>query len=491
MTPAVILATIAGYFALLFIISWAVNRRQTGGNYFGNKETPWIIAAIAAMGAPISGVTFISVPGMVIGKGFSYLQMVIGFIIGYFIIAYVLVPLFYKKNLVSIYGYLEERFGGSTHKTGAWFFFVSKMLGASVRFFVVCVVLQSLVFGPLGIPFVVNVILTIALIGLYTAQGGVKTVIWTDTLKSFCLIASVVLCIVFVAKGLGFNFGSMCKAVADNDHSRIFFFDNPKEGTYFWKQFISGIFMVIACTGLDQDLMQRSLSCKNFKESQKSLITSVFSQLVVISLFLILGVLLLLYYQANLSAGGDLMTELGTSDNLFGKVVASPGIPTIVGILFIVGLIAAAYSAAGSALTALTTSFTVDILGSAAGKDEKAVTKTRKWVHLGMAVCMGIVIIIFNIINNQDAISAVYTLASYTYGPILGLFTFGMFCKKDVRDKWVPVVCVAAPLLCLVIKKWLMASFGYTMSFELLIVNAALTVAGLCCLIKKTPKTAE
>ena len=477
MTPVTILVTIAAYFLLLFIISWAVNRRKDS-DYFGGRQTPWIVAAIAAMGAPISGVTFISVPGMVIDKGWSYLQMVLGFIIGYFIIAYVLVPLFYKKNLVSIYGYLDERFGVSTHKTGAWFFFISKILGASVRFFVVCIVLQSLVFGPLGIPFVANVVITIALICLYTAQGGVRTVIWTDTLKSLCLILSVVLCIIFIAKALGTE--GLAATVAADDSSRIFFFDDPKSGIYFWKQFLAGIFMVIATTGLDQDLMQRNLSCKNYKDSQKSLIFSVFTQFIVIALFLILGSLLLLYYRGNM--GGD-TAALGSSDNLFGAVVASKGMPVIVGILFILGLISASYSAAGSALTALTTSFTVDILKTDLKSEE--MKKKRRIVHYSMAVMMGLVIIIFNIINNQDAISAVYTLASYTYGPILGLFCFGMFSRRSVRDKWVPIVCIASPVICFFVRYALLHGLGYVMSFELLLLNAALTILGLFALSRK------
>lgn len=491
MTPWIVLATIAGYFALLLIISAIVNRKKDGGNFFGNRKTPWIIAAIAAMGAPISGVTFISVPGMVVTKDFSYLQMVFGFVVGYFVIAYLLVPLFYKKNLTSIYGYLEDRYGVATHRTGAWFFFISKMLGASVRFFVVCVVLQSLVFGPLGIPFFVNIILTVALIFLYTSQGGVKTVIWTDTLKSLCLITSVVLCIVFIAKGLGFNFGSMCKSVIDDPSSRVFFFDNPNEATTFWKQFVGGIFMVIACTGLDQDLMQRNLSCKNFKDSQKSLVVSGFTQIIVISLFLILGVLLMQFYKSNAlldagAANASVKEALGTTDNLFGAVVAAPGMPVIVGILFVIGLISAAYSAAGSALTALTTSFTVDILDANKESDQTKVSKTRKWVHLGMAVCMGAVILVFNAINSQDAISAVYTLASYTYGPILGLFAFGMFCKKPVHDKLVPVAAILAPVLSFAIQWALKTYCGYTVGFELLLMNAALTVIGLLLLIKRT-----
>ena len=472
MTPWIVLATIVGYFILLFIISWAASRKSdTATALSGGRQAPWFIVAIAMLGAPISGVTFISVPGMVVTKGFSYIQMALGFIVGYFVIAYVLIPLFYKRNLVSIYGYLEQRFGGSTHKSGAWFFFISKMLGAAVRFYVVCVTLQLLVFSPLHIPFVINVIVTIALIFLYTLQGGVKTVIWTDTLKSFCLILSVVLSIYFVAKGLGYDFGGLCKAVAGDDTSRVFFFDNPKEGTYFWKQFIAGIFMVIATTGLDQDLMQRSLACKNANESAKNLIVSVFLQVIVIALFLILGT-------------GIAMPE--KTDELFGTVAFSEGMPVLLGVVFIIGLIAAAYSAAGSALTSLTTSFTVDILGADKKQDDATLGRTRRMVHIAMAAGMGLVILVFYAISNSDAISAVYTLASYTYGPILGLFAFGMMCKSPVRDRLVPVVCIAAPVISFFIQMWLKNQFDYTLGFELLLLNAALTMLGLALLIKKS-----
>lgn len=480
MTPWIVLLTIVGYFLLLFLISWAVSRRSdSNAALTGGREAPWFIVAIAMIGAPISGVTFVSVPGMVVAKGYSYLQMALGFIIGYFAIAYVLIPLFYKRNLVSIYGYLEQRFGAGTHKTGAWFFFVSKMLGAAVRFYVVCVTLQLLVFAPLGIPFIINVIATIALIFLYTLQGGVKTVIWTDTLKSFCLIASVVLCIVFIAGGLGYDLAGMCKAIAADDTSRMFFFDNPKEGTYFWKQFIAGIFMVIATTGLDQDLMQRTLASKNAAESKKGLIVSGITQFFVIALFLILGTLLAMHVKAN----GMTMPE--KTDELFGAVAFSNGMPVIVGVLFILGLVAAAYSAAGSALTSLTTSFTVDILNADKRQDEKALTRTRKLVHVCMAAGMGVVILIFYAISNSDAISAVYTLASYTYGPILGLFAYGMMCRTQVRDGLVPVVCVAAPVISFFVQMWLEHSFGYTLGFELLLLNAALTMVGLLLLQKR------
>lgn len=482
-TPWIIIATIIGYFILLFLISWFATRKSDSKDALtGGNKAPWFIVAIAMIGAPISGVTFISVPGMVLAKGYSYLQMVLGFLMGYFVIAYVLIPLFYKRHLVSIYGYLEERFGSDTHKTGAWFFFISKMLGAAVRFYVVCITLQLLVFDALGIPFVLNVIVTTALIFLYTLQGGVKTVIWTDTLKSFCLIASVVLCIYFIAKGLGYDFGEMCKAVASDESSRIFFFDNPKEGTYFWKQFIGGIFMAIAMTGLDQDMMQRTLASPNAKESQKGMIVSGITQIFVIGLFLILGTLLSMYAKSK----GMAMPE--KSDELFGSVIWSDGIPVIAGIFFIIGLIAAAYSAAGSALTSLTTSFTVDILGADKKQDEQKLSATRKLVHVAMAAGMGIVIIVFYFLSNSDAISAVYSIASYTYGPILGLFAFGMMCKTSVKDKMVPIVCIAAPVLSWVIQWWLKQQFDYTIGFELLLLNAALTMLGLFIFKKSTPK---
>ncbi len=474
MTPTIIIITIAAYVLLLMGISYFAGRGSDNSTFFtGNRRAPWPVVAFAMIGAAISGVTFISVPGMVEAKGYAYLQMVLGFIVGYFVIAFLLVPMFYRRNLISIYGYLEQRFGTGTYSTGAWFFFLSKMLGAAVRFFVVCAVLQLLVFSPLHIPFVFNVIVTIALIWLYTVQGGVKTLIWTDSLKSFCLIMSVVLCIYFVATNLGYSFGEMTSAIKEHHTSRMFFFDNPKEGTYFWKQFLAGVFMAIATTGLDQDMMQRNLACKNFRQSQKNMIVSGVTQFFVIALFLLLGTLLIIF----LDSKG--IAHPAKSDDIFAMVATHPDVPVIVGILFILGLIAAAYSAAGSALTSLTTSFTVDILRAHKKQDEKKLTRTRKGVHVIMSAVMGLVIIAFYYLSDQDAISAVYTLASYTYGPILGLFVYGMFWKKPVRDRLVPFVCVAAPCLSWCIQWILNHVWGYETSFELLIMNALLTVIGL------------
>ena len=461
------------------VISWFASRGSNNSTFFnGNRQAPWGLVAFAMIGAAISGVTFISVPGMVAAKGYSYLQMVLGFIVGYFAIAFVSVPIFYRRNLIRIYGYLEDRFGKSTYHTGAWFFFVSKMLGAAVRFYVVCVVLQSMVFGPLGIPFAITVVVSILLIWIYTVQGGVKTLIWTDTLKSFCLVASVGLCIYFIAGNLGLNFGEAFSAVTSHSSFKMFYFDDPLAGTYFWKQFLAGIFMAIALNGLDQDMMQRNLACRDSRQSQKNMIVSGITQFFVIALFLILGTMLLIYMD---SKG---MAHPAKPDDTFAAVVDSPGMPIIVGILFIVGLVSAAYSAAGSALTSLTTSFTVDIMGANRRMDDRRLAITRRLVHLGMSVAMGLVIIAFYYLSNQDAISAVYTLASYTYGPILGLFVFGLACKRPVRDCLVPAVCILAPVLSWVTQWALKEYCNYTTSFELLLMNAGFTILGLLLLLK-------
>ena len=427
----------------------------------------------------ISGVTFISVPGMVAASGFSYLQMVLGFVVGQILIAYVLVPLFYKMNLVSIYEYLENRFGMSSYRTGAWFFFISKMLGAAVRLFLVCVVLQLLVFGPMKLPFLLNVIFTVGLVWLYTFRGGVKSLIWTDTLKTVCLIVSVILCIYYIATDLHLDFGGLWQTINQSDMSRMFYFDDVNDKRYFFKQFLAGVFTMIAMNGLDQDMMQRNLSCKNFKDSQKNMITSGISQFFVISLFLMLGVLLYVYAEIN----GIQAPQ--KSDELFPMIATQGYFPVIVGILFVVGLISSAYSAAGSALTALTTSFTVDILG-VKGKSEDQVVRLRKRVHVGMAVVMGIVIFVFNLLNNTSVIDAVYILASYTYGPILGLFAFGIFVKKQVKDKYIPLVAILSPILCFILDRNSQTWFGgYSFSYELLILNALFTFIGLLFLIRK------
>lgn len=481
MSPIAILITIAAYFVILFTISYIAGRKADNEGFFvGNRKSTWYVVAFAMIGSSISGVTFVSVPGMVAASGFSYLQMVLGFVAGQIIIAFVLIPLFYRMNLVSIYEYLENRFGISSYKTGAWFFFISKMLGAAVRLFLVCLTLQLLVFEPFHLPFILNVIITVALVWLYTFRGGVKSLIWTDSLKTFCLVVSVVLCIYYIASDLNLGFGSMIATISENDFSRMFFFDDVNDKRYFFKQFLAGVFTMIAMTGLDQDMMQRNLSCKNFKDSQKNMITSGISQFFVILLFLMLGVLLYIF------TARQGIENPEKSDELFPMTATGDYFPAIVGVLFIIGLISAAYSAAGSALTALTTSFTVDILG-AKNKAENELVKIRKRVHIGMAITMGVVIFVFNLLNNTSVIDAVYILASYTYGPILGLFAFGIFTKKQVRDKYIPWVAIASPILCFILQKNSERWFnGYQFSYELLIFNALFTFIGLCLLIKKS-----
>ena len=478
MTPTTIIITIAAYFAVVLLISWFTGRKSDNAGFFsGNRRQSWYVVAFAMIGSAMSGVTFVSVPGMVGVSGFGYMQMALGFIAGQLVIAFVLVPLFYKMNLVSIYGYLEERLGVSSYRTGAWFFFISKMLGASVRLYLVCISLQLMVFGPLGIPFWVNVMVTVLIVLLYTFRGGVKAVIWIDFLKTFCMLVSIILCTVFISKALGFNFREMTAAVSGSGMSRMFWFDDPDHPQFFLKQFFGGMFTLIAMTGLDQDMMQRSLACRNFKDSQKNVIVSALLQTVVIFLFLVLGVLLYMF------AGRNGITETG--DTLFPAVATSGLLPAAVGILFVVGLVSCSFAAGGSALTALTTSFTVDILGTRDRGEEK-VKSMREKVHVAMAICMGLTIIVFNFLNNTSAIDAVYKLASYTYGPILGMFAFGIMTKRRTSDRAVPFISVIAPLACLILQlnseRWF---GGYKFSYELLILNALFTFIGLLAFSRK------
>ena len=389
--------------------------------------------------------------------GWGYLQMCMGFFLGYLIIAFVLTPLYFKLNVVSVYQYLENRFGMSSYKTGAWFFFVSKMLGAAVRLFLMCATLCML----LRIPIWITVIVVVALEWAYTVRGGVKAVIGLDIIKTICMLVAVGLCLVLIAREVG---------KPDTSMMRVFYFDDINHPQFFVKQLLGGIFTIVACTGLDQDLMQRTLACKNVRDSQKNLVVSSLLQIVVIALFLLLGVYL---YQFAALHGID-----AKGDALFPAVTWSGALPKVVGVLFVIGLVMAGFPAGGSALTALTTSFTVDILG---GRD-----RSRVWVHTGMAVLMAVCILVFNALNSTSVIDAVYRLASYTYGPILGLFAFGMCCKTPVKDKWVPVVAILAPILCLILDLNSVRWFnGYHFSYEILLINALFTMAGLSLLRKK------
>ncbi len=481
LSPLAVILTMLGWFILIFGVSLLASRgvRNSGDFFNGGRKAPWWVVAIAMIGAPMSGVTYVSVPGMVgtDGAAMSYMQMVAGFLVGYIIIAFVLIPVFYRKNMVSIYQYLEDRFGSAPHKTGAWFFFISKLLGASVRLFVVCITLQLMVFGPLGLPFIVNTLICMVIVLAYTFRGGMKSVLWTDTLKTVCMTVTIVLTIVLIAKDLGLDASGTVETIKGSGMSRIFFFDDPNHPRFFWKQFLSGVFTVIAMTGLDQDLMQRTLSSRNASESRKNMIIGGVMQVPVVFMFLCLGVLLYTYAaQRGISESGDL---------IFPAVATGGSLPSFVGVLFVLGLVSCAFSAGGSALTALTTSFTADIIGTE-GKSEETITSIRKKVHLVIAALMVLCIWAFYLLNTKSAIDAVYKLASYTYGPILGMFAFGLCCKRKVREKWVPLVAVLAPILSYVLQAHSEQWFGgYRFSYELILVNALLTVAGMCLLIRK------
>jgi len=461
MSPWMIILTIALYFGAMLVVS----RLSGKGDFYGTRKSHWLPVTIAMIGACMSGVTFVSVPGMVGVSGMGYLQMCLGFMAGYVVIAFVLMPLYYRLQVVSIYQYLQNRFGMGSYKTGAWLFFISKMLGASVRLFLVCLTEQLLIFGPLGLPFALNVVLNVAVVLAYTFRGGVHAVIWTDVLKTLCMVVAVVLSIVFIGRDLGLDGKGLVGSITSSEMSRVFFFDDVNHPQYFWKQFLGGLFTVVAMTGLDQDMMQRALSSRNSGEAKRNLLVSSLLQTVVIFLFLCLGVLL--YRYAAVSGIPE------TGDKLFPAVATGGGLPAVVGILFVLGLVSTAYGAGGSALTSLTTSFTVDILGN---REER----TRRRVHLAMAALMAVVILVFNALNSTSAIDAVYKIASYTYGPLLGMFAFGILTKKQVRDRWVPLVSVIAPLVCLMLQlnsvRWL---GGYQFSYEILPLNAGLTFLGL------------
>lgn len=483
MTPAAVIATVLGYIAVLFAVAWLSGRRADNAGFFtGNRRTPWYMAALAMIGAAMSGVTFISVPGSVAADAFSYMQMVAGFTVGQLVVAFVLVPAFYRLRVVSLYQWLDDRFGVSSHRTGAWFFFISKMLGAALRVYVVCAVMQLLVFSHYGLPFWLNALVTMGFVWLYTQQGGVKSLIWTDTLKTVCLVASLVLSILFIMRSLDMSLAAMATEVAASPMSRIFFFDDPSSGRYFWKMFWAGVVLLIAMTGLDQDMMQRNLSCPTPRDSQKNILLTAASQIVVIFLFLVLGVLLYIYM---VRTGLAMPSK---SDQVFSLVAVGGGLPAVVGVLFVVGLISSTYSAAGSALTALTTSFTVDILDGTSRYGDRRLTRVRRSVHVGMAALMAGVILAFGYLADDSVINLVYKVAGYTYGPILGMFAFGMCTRRKVRDRWMPLVALLAPVLSALLQYAAREMWGYQIGFELLIYNAAFTVLGMILLIERHEK---
>ncbi|MFA6403675.1 MAG: sodium:solute symporter [Salinivirgaceae bacterium] len=485
MTPIEVIGILVVYFSILVIISHFTGRGAGNDAFFlGNKKSPWFLVAFGMIGASISGVTFISVPGWVGTSQFSYLQMVLGYVLGYIIVAGVLLPVYYRLNLTSIYTYLEQRFGKVSYKTGATFFLVSRLLGSSIRLYLVSSVLQLLVFEAWGVPFFVTVAATIALIWLYTFKGGIRTIVYTDTFQTFFMLSAVVLTISIISHELNFSFTQMVFAVKNNPLSKVWFFDNPLEKTFFVKQFLSGVFITIAMTGLDQDMMQKNLSCRNLKEAKKNMYWYGVAFLPVNLLFLTLGVLLYIYAA---SKGIDLPQK---SDELFPLLATQGYLPKTVSLLFILGLISAAYSSADSALTALTTSFSIDILSiQKKNYSEKKQIRIRKAVHSGISVMMGIVIILFGKWNNQSVISTVFQIAGYTYGPLLGLYAFGLFTKYRVNDRLVWIIALLSPLVCILLNLFSeKLLFGYIMGFELLIINGLITFFGLYLIRERKKK---
>ena len=468
MSPATIIATVAAYIALLFIVARYASRRVDNRSFFtAGRSTHRAVAAVAMVGAAMSGVTYISVPGTVLTDNFSYLQTTLGFFVGYLIIAFVLVPLYYRLGVVSLYEYLDHRFGVTSYRTGAWLFLVSKTLSASLRAYVVCVVLQSLLFDRYDIPFALNAALMMLLVWLYTRRGGVKSVVWVEMLKSVIMVGSIIVAIVFIINALGFGVVDAGQAIAESDLSRVFFFDDAMDSRYFWKQFLAGIFLVVAMTGMDQDMMQTILSCRTKRDAQRGLVASILVQMVVIALFLILGALLYLYV-------GD-SSEAPHGDSLFGYVATQSGMPLVVGILFILGLIASTYSSAGSALTALTTSFTLDILGGGKRSDEE-LGRLRRKAHSAIAVTMALLIVAFNEWSSAGVITLIFTMASYTYGPLLGMFLFGLTTRRKVRDGITPFIAILSPVVCYIIASHSEAWFGgYIFSYEVIILNGAIS----------------
>lgn len=483
MTPFVVIAVVLGYFAVLYAVAWASGRRAGNADFFvGSRRTPWYMAAFAMVGAAMSGVTFISVPGSVAADAFSYMQMVAGFTVGQMIVAFVLIPAFYRLRVVSLYEYLDARFGVASHRTGAWFFFVSKMLAASLKVYVVCAVMQLLVFDRFGLPLWLNAAATMGFVWLYTRRGGVKSLIWTDALKTLCLVGSLLLTVVFVVRGLDLSFSDAAREVAASPCSRIFFFDDPASGRYFWKMFVAGIVLLVAMTGLDQDMMQCNLSCATPRDAQKNICLTAVCQIFVILLFLVLGVLLYLYMERR----G--LPVPGKSDLVFPLVAADGGLPVAVGILFVVGIVSSSCSAAGSALTALTTSFTLDLLDGAKRCDERRLTCVRRRVHAAVAVGMALLVLAFGYWADDSLINLVFRIAGYTYGPILGMFLFGLCSRRRVRDRGVPWVALAAPLLSAGVQYAVREAWGYTIGFELLVYNALFTVVGMMFLVKRDEK---
>ena len=454
-----ILLIVLGYFIVLFGISHLTSRKANNDMFYrANRRAPWYMVAFGMIGASISGVTFVSVPGMVLTSQMTYLQMCLGFIVGYIVIAFVLLPLYYRLQLTSIYTYLGQRLGNRSYLTGAWFFLLSKMVGASVRFYVVCIILQQFVFEPAGIPFIVNVMSMVLLIWLYTRRGGIGTLVFTDTFQTLCLFTALVLIILEAIGHLHLSVSEAVSAIADSPMSRIFVFDDWVSPHHFWKQFLSGAFIAIVMTGLDQDMMQKNLTCKTLKDAQKDMCTYGVAFVPANLLFLSLGVLLTMALGTEMKGDELLPTFVQGTSAIY---------------LFVLGIVAASFSSADSALTSLTTCFCVDI------RRQSDNEQLRKRTHIVMCFIFILFILLFRAVNSTSLIDAVYILASYTYGPLLGLFAFGLFTRRQPIDRFVPYICIASPLICYALDLATQYFWDYRFGYELLMLNGLLTFGGL------------
>ena len=464
-----IIITVLLYFAALMLFSHLTARRKADNQTFfrANRRSPWYMVAFGMVGASISGITFVSVPGMTMRTDMTYVQTCIGFILGYFAIAFILLPIYYRLNLTTIYTYLQRRLGERSYKTGAWFFLVSKMTGAAVRFYVVCIILQRFVFDDMGLPFAVTVTGMVALIWLYTRRGGIKTLVWTDSFQTICMFGALLLIIYNVTGALGMSLADAVAAIADDKHSRMFVTGDWMSTQNFWKQLSSGAFIAIVMTGLDQDMMQKNLTCKTLREAQKDVCTYGFAFVPANMLFMALGILLMMLARKQ----GIALPDSG--DELLPMFAATGRLGSAVVVLFTIGIVAASFSSADSALTALTTSYCVDIRG------REGDTRLRQRAHLGIAVVFAAFIMLFRTLNSTSVIDAIYILCSYTYGPLLGLFAFGIFTRRGVRDTLVPYIALASPLLCFALDSAAQHAWGYKFGYELLMLNGMLTFAGL------------
>jgi len=479
MSPAVLFIFVVAYFLLLLTVAWRTGRNSNNESFFiGNRNSNWMLVAFGMIGTSLSGVTFVSVPGAVSRESFAYFQITLGYLIGYIMIAFVLLPLYYRLNLTSIYHYLQTRLGFTSYKTGAGFFILSRILGATARLYLVVNILQEAILNSFGVPFWLTTLIILAMILLYTYEGGVKTIVWTDTLQTTCMLLGLIICVIYILNSLDMNLGQSLQVMHEKGYSKIFYTD-PGSKLFFVKQILAGAFITVTMTGLDQEMMQKNISVKTLKDSQKNVITMSLILLGVILLFLFLGGLLYLY--------ADKLGISATGDKLF-PTLALEHMPSAISVIFIIALISALFPSADGAITALTSSYCIDIIGiqRRADMSEEKKKKTRQRVHLVFALLFLLFVMMFKWIEDPSMIGVILKVAGYTYGPLLGLFTFGIIMKRNVKDRLVPYVCIAAPIICFLIDKYQKYIFGsFEIGLELLIINGLLTFIGLMMISKK------